>query len=876
MPNRILRILAALPILMIANATLQAQTSTIGTAFSGQSFNDSGFIPPDTMGSIGPNHFFEMNNGVHARYNKAGTVLNASSMDNFFNSGPGGLTISSFSFDPRLQYDRTSGRWFVSAVDGAGSVNSGILIAASNSSDATGTYSRFRIDADATNVRWADYPVMGISKNWVTVANNMFPVSSGSAQVSLLTIPKASLVAGNLNGQVYSNPTPANVGFTPHPASDLNTDSNPAYTLSAFNMNSNNQGFLQLGTISGNVNAPTVTANNNTFVIVAAQPNQPPTATQPGGVANLNTGDQRFSSTPMLVNGKLWAVHSAGVGGLATTIWYRINPATSTLEAQGTVPAPAGIHSYYPSIAVNSTGDIVVGYSGSNTTTFASAYAVVGRFDGTNTTFGTPTQVQAGSASYVRTDGIGRNRWGDYSSVTLDPADPGSFWSMQLYASATNVWRTHMAEVIPTVTDEVRWQTTANGNFATNTQWNTGTAPTSTSHVIFSRWTTSNPGFTVTMPTGTTSNDRLSVRQSGITPVAGGPSPPPPAPSQVIFSVPAGSTWNLTNTSASNPSVNIAQFQGTASGTFTGGGTFNTQHTSIASENVGVGVLTVRGAGTTWNSTGNVQVGGSNTAAGGTGTLNVNDSGLAVVTGFVRLWSDTSTVNVGTATLPGTLRVNAFTNPAGTNPTVNILHTNSVVRVIAETAPAFTGTVNVSGQLEGTGRLLGPVNLRLGGTIAAGRPDSIVHGDLRLHGGLSLDDANTFLVLVGDSVPNNQVSNPASNIIDLGSSVLSRNTGSGSPDLTTIRLQNIGTLEEGLSYNITIANFASSSNLTLSNFTVDPNGVGFILGNPQLTLNTTSLTIQFTVVPVPEPGTILAFSVIALAGIRRFRRAEMG
>src|SRR5207248_2373459 len=120
--------------------------------------------------------------------------------------------------------------------------------------------------------------------------------------------------------------------------------------------------------------------------------------------------------------------------------------------ASGLLPTPAGLYVMYPSIAVNPAGDIVVGFSGANSTTFGSAYAIAGHFDGTNVTWGTAIQTQAGSAANTT------GRFGDYSATTLDPADPGVFWSTQEFVPSSNAWQTRTAEVIPTVAGEVRWK----------------------------------------------------------------------------------------------------------------------------------------------------------------------------------------------------------------------------------------------------------------------------------------------------------------------------------------------------------------------------------------------------------------------------------
>src|SRR5204863_893467 len=38
-------------------------------------------------------------------------------------------------------------------------------------------------------------------------------------------------------------------------------------------------------------------------------------------------------------------------------------------------------------------------------------------------------------------------RWGDYSAVSLDPADDMTMWTIQEYTSATNTWGTRIARL---------------------------------------------------------------------------------------------------------------------------------------------------------------------------------------------------------------------------------------------------------------------------------------------------------------------------------------------------------------------------------------------------------------------------------------------
>jgi DNA-binding beta-propeller fold protein YncE len=130
------------------------------------------------------------------------------------------------------------------------------------------------------------------------------------------------------------------------------------------------------------------------------------------------------------------------------------------------VPVPAGsptLNAFYGSVAVNASGQVVLGFSGSRRAAsassyagnqFASSYAVAGTVDGTgHMVFGNPILLKAGNAEYelgaeaLEPSSTGRNRFGDYSATTVDPADPSRFWTIQEFVSAVDVWSTQISEI---------------------------------------------------------------------------------------------------------------------------------------------------------------------------------------------------------------------------------------------------------------------------------------------------------------------------------------------------------------------------------------------------------------------------------------------
>ena len=432
---------------------LPARAQQTGTNFTGSTINQSGFIPPDTMGAVGPDHVVELINGAYAVYNKTdGSMITRVSLDTFWtNAGVplDGSANPNFRFDPRIVYDAHSQRWFAAAVDNPRQVNN-FVVAVSNSANPMDGWAGFAIDADTADTRWADFPMLGLNAEGVYLSANMFDLPGGqneSTAKTIVVIPKASLldstpsVAGFTRFEVVSG---SDAGFSVQPVFDYTNAPMPHTLLSVYNIGA---GVLKATAVQGPISAPLL---DFTIPGIAVTPRSTaPSADQPGTKANINSGDTRFSGNVIRQSDSLWAVHTVNdtTTGNAALQWYEIDASTHTLVQQGLI-ADSELDLYYPSIAVNEFGDVVIGFSGSSETEFVSAFAVVGRTDQGTTTFGELMLLQAGLADYQRLDGSGRNRWGDYSATVLDPSDPYSFWTFQEFVSAEDVWAIQVTQIL--------------------------------------------------------------------------------------------------------------------------------------------------------------------------------------------------------------------------------------------------------------------------------------------------------------------------------------------------------------------------------------------------------------------------------------------
>lgn len=422
---------------------------SIGQNFTGSSYNDSGFIPPDSMGAVGPSHIVELINGRYAVFSKTGTFIEGSSLNAFWINA-GVTPAGSFAFDPRIIYDSHSSRWFAVAVDNAGAANN-ILVAVSGSNDPTGGWTGFAIDSDSDNTHWADFPMLGINQDVVVVTANMFVITTGSDAVTTVVIPKSDLLAVSptvANVTVFEESNPSNTGYGLQPAFDLDNGSLPLILLSAFNKPS---GFLKTSTLGGTATMPTLNTTGG-FIGVTAR-SAPPDIDQPGTKQDVDAGDNRFSGNvvvqqiPGRTNPSLWGVQGVLIGGRAALEWYEIDTVTNTILQSGTI-ADDSLAFNYPSIAVNNYGDVVIGFSGGDSSTYISTYVAVGHTLSGVTTFSNPQLTKAGVADYERLDAGSRNRWGDYSATVVDPSNERHFWAIQEFVSATDIWAMQFTQII--------------------------------------------------------------------------------------------------------------------------------------------------------------------------------------------------------------------------------------------------------------------------------------------------------------------------------------------------------------------------------------------------------------------------------------------
>lgn len=450
---------------------------SVATGFPALSLRDqftdlgTGSVPPDTMGAIGPDHFLEVINSSVAVYDRTGRRLSHVSLDSFFRVID---DVTAYprngAFDPRVLYDRRSGRWFASATefgDPFGEANH-LLLAVSATSDPTGAWFHYLVRSGVPNDTrsyFSDFDALGTDDNGVYLGVTIFP-SSGTDFARIAALDKAPLLAGAATAQFFFSPV-ADLYSTPIPA--LNFDpvapTAPAWFVASWPHTLNGSDSANLSCValtwSGapGSRVPTLGATRTIFTPTFGFPPNPPVQ---GSSVNLDVTDFRLQNS-VIRNQRLWTCRTIGVnaaggpGGAdrSAVEFLELDLAgdTAQLRQSGRVfdNATANPRFYLaPSLAVNGPGDAVIAFTTTRATEFAGAGFAARLASDALGTIRETLPLKSGERAYQRTDGSGRNRWGDYSFTSVDPRDDLSLWTVQEYAKGeiANNWGTWVARII--------------------------------------------------------------------------------------------------------------------------------------------------------------------------------------------------------------------------------------------------------------------------------------------------------------------------------------------------------------------------------------------------------------------------------------------
>jgi hypothetical protein len=419
--------------------------------FAGLDLNNWGAgWPPDTHGDVGPNHYVQAVNTSIGIYSKTGTQLAAFTFDTLF-AGTGTPCDADNNGDPVVLYDNVSGRWIITDFAWTNTQNGPYYecIAVSQTADpVSGGWYFYGLRADDATHPWLnDYPKLGVWHDGIYMTANMFDCltstcSSASYKgVRIWALNRDSLVNGQpLSyqyadlGSAYFSLVPANAKVTQAPAgtpnymmSLQNTSTMYTWKLSIDWNNSANS------TLTGPV-ATTIASYSN----AAAVP-QLGTSVTLDSLAGRLMVQLQYSNVGG--NPALWVTHSVSTSSRAGIRWYEFRnlSGTPSVFQQGTY-SPDATHRWMGSVAVDSQGNMAVGYSASSSS-INPQIRYAGRLAGD--ALGTLGQ---GEATLISGTGsqTSYTRWGDYSSMTVD-VDGCTFWyTTEYYITTGTNWQTRI------------------------------------------------------------------------------------------------------------------------------------------------------------------------------------------------------------------------------------------------------------------------------------------------------------------------------------------------------------------------------------------------------------------------------------------------
>ncbi len=418
--------------------------------------DNSTVIPPDTHGAVDSNYCVTTINSTVKIQTRAGGAVSSVSLNSFFSS----VNPANGVFDPRAHYDPYANKWFIVAVSGANnsSDTTSILIAVSKTSNPTGSWWMYRVRAFTAATYWLDFPDVGFNGKWVTITGNLFQNSPGTGYggAKVFVFDKSALMAGT--GATYTAFTQSS-SFTICPAMTYSSSLGSMFAVESWN---GTVGAVHLWKITGAVGSESMSAvgfpisgnkwwySSHAFSGTTGADFAPQASTS----NKVQTNDDRVDQV-VFMNNYLWFAqtvflpYSSSANPTRASIqWWQIDTLGNPNQV-GLIDDASGSTFYaFPSVAVNTNNDALVGFSTFSSSTYPSAaYALRLSTDAADS-MRTPVVYRHGLNSYYKTYSGTKNRWGDYSSAVLDPINQQDFWTIQEAASSTaNIWDTYWAHV---------------------------------------------------------------------------------------------------------------------------------------------------------------------------------------------------------------------------------------------------------------------------------------------------------------------------------------------------------------------------------------------------------------------------------------------
>ena len=420
--------------------------------FQGSNQGQSGYLPPDPTGAVGPDHYVHSVNSIVKIFDKTGNLV----------YGPislgGFLGISSNNGDPIVMYDQLADRWFVSEFGNLGG-DLGLAVGVSVTNDPTGAYNVYQFDMGS----FPDYPHYGLwhdgyygtanySNQGETAAfvmeRDVILAGGAEPKVVLFDLPEVvsnplnvkSAEPANLLGTEIDTNLPGYITYLQDDgwASAITYDHLKVWEI---DMDWNN---VANSTISDPLEIPTdpfdageVFGEGNGAI---KQPGTSQRLSGHGGIVSFAANYRPFEDHNSWLITFNTFIDANETGGIR---WIELrNDDFSPWEIfqEGTYSIADGHSRLMSTSAIDAEGNIALAYTTASENLKVSL-RYTGRFDGDPLGQMTLDETVIFNGNGVRTN---NNRYGDYAHMTLDP-DNFTFWSTADYFQSNNYWATRIA-----------------------------------------------------------------------------------------------------------------------------------------------------------------------------------------------------------------------------------------------------------------------------------------------------------------------------------------------------------------------------------------------------------------------------------------------
>ncbi len=428
----------------------------------------SGLTPSDVNGDVGPNHYVQ---GINASkgttlgvFDKSGTLIQKLGLQSLWNRGP---CRNQAQGDPVIQYDAMAGRWLFTQFAFTDTERGPRppffeCIALSNTSDPLGPGKTFTFYVD--DDWFPDFPKFGVWSDGYYMTVHLFDKQFNYKGQGVIAFDRERMLAGTKPRGSFRDKVPAHYFFNPShygmlPADAVGTTppppGTPNYMVIAKDDNLFNTGNDRIELLTFTVDWQD--SDNSEVAVVDRLPTDPfksilcggsslcipqpqsPVDLDPlsgfKGIGNLLMYPltyRNFGTSESLVFN-----HTINLGDNRAGIrWYELTDpgGTPSLAQQANFSEPS-LHRWNGSISMDKDGGIALGYSVSGRTKYPSV-----RYTGRLST--DPTETMGSESSIVEGGGsqLGSNRWGDYTSMQVDPTDDCTFWHTNQYLKTSKYY----------------------------------------------------------------------------------------------------------------------------------------------------------------------------------------------------------------------------------------------------------------------------------------------------------------------------------------------------------------------------------------------------------------------------------------------------